>query len=219
MTTLVIGANRGIGFEIAKQLSDRGDDVVATYRATPGELPSLGVDTIEGVDIATDVATLVDALEGKKLDAVYVVAGALKSTSLDDLDLDLVRELFEINAVGPLHVTAALNAAGNFNQGAKVGLLTSRMGSIADNTSGGQYAYRMSKAALNMAGKSLSKDLSSAGVLVTVLHPGFVRTEMTGGNGMIDADESARGLIDRVDQLTPELTGTFWHQNGEELPW
>jgi NAD(P)-dependent dehydrogenase (short-subunit alcohol dehydrogenase family) len=93
------------------------------------------------------------------------------------------------------------------------------MGSIADNSSGGYYGYRMSKAALNAAGMSLAQDLRSRGIAVLILHPGFVRTQMTAGHGAIAPAESARGLVDRIDELTLENTGRFLHMNGEALPW
>lgn len=101
----------------------------------------------------------------------------------------------------------------------KVALISSRMGSIADNTSGGSYGYRMSKAALNAAGKSLALDLAGRGISVAVLHPGYVRTDMTGQQGLIEVAESAAGLIQRINELTPATSGTFWHSNGEILPW
>jgi NAD(P)-dependent dehydrogenase (short-subunit alcohol dehydrogenase family) len=93
------------------------------------------------------------------------------------------------------------------------------MGSIEDNTSGGRYGYRMSKAAVNMAGRSLANDLKNDGVAVAILHPGFVRTEMTGHQGLIDPPESAAGLIARIDEVTLETSGTFWHTKGEVIPW
>ncbi len=93
------------------------------------------------------------------------------------------------------------------------------MGSIEDNTSGGSYGYRMSKAALNMAGVSLSHDLKSRKISVALIHPGFVKTDMTGGNGHIEASESAAGILSRIDGLNLESSGSFWHQNGEKLPW
>ena len=93
------------------------------------------------------------------------------------------------------------------------------MGSIADNTSGGSYGYRMSKAAVNAAGKSLSLDLQPAGVAVALIHPGYVRTEMTGGNGLIDAPEAAAGIASVIERLSLRNTGQFWHSNGETLPW
>ena len=144
-------------------------------------------------------------------------AGVLISDRLDRLELDTVSRQIEINAIGPLLVTARL--AGLLGPGSKVGLITSRMGSIADNTSGGMYGYRMSKAALNAAGVSLARDLASRQIAVVILHPGFVRTEMTHGSGNVDVAEAARGLLARIDELTLEKTGRFFHANGEELPW
>jgi NAD(P)-dependent dehydrogenase (short-subunit alcohol dehydrogenase family) len=93
------------------------------------------------------------------------------------------------------------------------------MGSIGDNGSGGSYGYRMSKAALNAAGVSLARDLAGAGVAVAILHPGYVRTDMTGNHGNVDAETSAAQLVDRIDALTLATSGTFWHANGEVLPW
>jgi NAD(P)-dependent dehydrogenase (short-subunit alcohol dehydrogenase family) len=116
-----------------------------------------------------------------------------------------------------LLITQAL--LGNLDEGSKVGIITSRMGSIADNDSGGSYGYRMSKAAVNAAGKSLAIDLKPRGIAVGILHPGWVRTDMTGRNGLIDANESAKGLLARMDELNLDNTGTFWHANGELLPW
>jgi len=144
-------------------------------------------------------------------------AGVLSDESLDDLDLDRIRRQFEVNSLGPLRVTAALRR--NLRSGAKVAIITSRMGSIDDNTSGGRYGYRMSKAAVNMAGRSLAHDLRPDGIAVAILHPGFVRTGMTGHTGLIDPPESAAGIIARIDELTAETSGSFWHANGELLPW
>ena len=218
-TWVVVGSNRGIGLEIVRQVSARGDEAIAVCRRSSPELDALAVTTVTDIDITrdSDVSKLAKRLANTSIDVLVVVAGVLKHTSLDDLDFDTIRELFDVNAVGPLRVTAALTP--RLVSGSKVALLTSRMGSIADNTSGSSYAYRMSKAALNMAGKSLAVDLGRRGVSVAILHPGFVRTDMTGGNGMIDADESAAGLIGRIDALTPETSGSFWHANGEQLPW
>ena len=103
--------------------------------------------------------------------------------------------------------------------GAKVALITSRMGSIADNSSGGSYGYRMSKAALNAAGRSLAIDLAARGIAVGLLHPGYVRTDMTGGSGNVEASEAAAMLVARIDELDAAKSGSFRHANGEELPW
>jgi NAD(P)-dependent dehydrogenase (short-subunit alcohol dehydrogenase family) len=113
-------------------------------------------------------------------------------------------------------VTAALLP--NLSSGSKIGIVTSRMGSIDDNTSGGHYGYRMSKVAVNMAGMSLSRDLADDGIAVGLLHPGMVATDMTGGRG-IPAEQAARGLIQRMDALSLSNTGSFWHAEGMQLPW
>ena len=218
-TAVIIGANRGIGFELARQLKDRGESVVAVCRKASEELAKLGVEVIERVDVTDErsLARLVEALGSRTIDVLINNAGVLSDESLVDLDVDRIRCQFEINSLGPLRVTAALR--GNLDRGSKVAIVTSRMGSIEDNTSGGRYGYRMSKAAVNMAGRSLAHDLKEAGVAVVLLHPGFVRTDMTGHQGLIDPPESAAGLIARIDELTLETSGTFRHTNGETIPW
>jgi len=215
-TVVVTGANRGIGLELAKAFKARGDEVIGACRKPSEQLKALGV-RIESLDV-TDEAS-VQAFAGR-VDGVDVLvnnAGVLAQETLDNLDTDSIRRQFEVNALGPLRVTAALRP--KLNKGGKVAIITSRMGSVSDNTSGSMYGYRMSKAAVNMAGKSLAEDLKGDQVAVALLHPGFVRTEMTGGNGMVGPDESARGLVARIDELDLEHTGTFWHANGEKLPW
>ena len=143
-------------------------------------------------------------------------AGILERTSLDRLDWDAMERQFRVNSLGPLRVTAGLR--GNLSDGSEVFIVTRRMGSVDDNTSGGSYGYRMSKAAVNMAGKSLSIDLAEAGIGVFLLHPGWVATDMTEGTG-IAVEESAAGLVRTMDRLDIGQTGTFWHQEGYELPW
>jgi len=219
MTTfLITGANRGIGLEMTKQLVSRGDEVIAACRNSSAGLDDLGVEVFDGVDVSTGpgVASLAKALKGKAIDRLVNNAGILGRTSLDDLDYDSIERQFLVNATGPLRVTTALR--GNLPEGSKVFIITSRMGSIDDNTSGGSYGYRMSKAAVNMAGKSLSVDLKEAGIAVFLLHPGWVSTDMTGHTG-ITVEESAAGLIQRMDELDIQQTGSFWHQEGYKLPW
>jgi NAD(P)-dependent dehydrogenase (short-subunit alcohol dehydrogenase family) len=215
-TVVVTGANRGIGLELAKAFKARGDDVIGACRRPSEQLKALGV-RIETLDVTDDasVAAFAERVDG--VDVLVNNAGVLSQETLGSLDVDAIRRQFEVNALGPLRVTAALRP--KLKKGSKVAIVTSRMGSIADNTSGSMYGYRMSKAAVNMAGKSLAQDLKGDEVAVALLHPGFVRTEMTGGNGMVDPDESARGLVARIDALDLEHTGTFWHANGEQLPW
>jgi NAD(P)-dependent dehydrogenase (short-subunit alcohol dehydrogenase family) len=217
--SIVTGANRGIGLELARQLKARGASVVAVCRKRSQELDALGVRVESEVDVTEPAAwsKLAVRLAHDDVDLLIQNAGVLLPDSLEDVDLDQVRAQFELNAIAPLFLTRAL--APRLHAGAKVALITSRMGSIGDNGSGGYYGYRMSKAALNAAGVSLAHDLKPRGVAVVILHPGSVRTEMTHGHGMIEATESARGLLQRIDELRLETTGRFLHQNGDVLPW
>jgi NAD(P)-dependent dehydrogenase (short-subunit alcohol dehydrogenase family) len=214
---LITGANRGIGLELTKQLSARGDEVIALCRESTDELDSLCARVLEGVEITSDDAlrTAAAALEGTPIDILINNAGIFTNERFDDLDISEIQRNLEVNAVGPLRVTHAFR--GLLRAPAKVVLMTSRMGSIADNTSGNYYGYRMAKAALNMAGVNLAHDLRGT-ASVAILHPGLVATRMTDFTG-ISTEESARGLIARIDDLSPETSGTFWHANGEQLPW
>ncbi|MEL7144131.1 MAG: SDR family oxidoreductase [Cyanobacteria bacterium J06643_4] len=221
MTTyLVTGANRGIGYAYCEQLKARGDEVIGVCRQSSAELDGLGVRVESGIDVSDekDIAKLQKALGDKPIDVLINNAGIYRQSTLDDLNIEGIREQFEINAIAPLRLTKALLP--NLKTPSKVAIMTSRMGSIEDNTSGGTYGYRMSKVAVSMAGKSLSHDLHSRGIAVAILHPGLVSTGMTNFNDNgISPDESVAGLLKVIDALTLENSGTFWHSNGEVLPW
>lgn len=218
-SVLVTGANRGIGLELVRALSGRGDDVIAVCRSSSPELDALSVRVEAGIDVSQDsmVETLSARLKGVTLDWVIANAGVMQLETLDDLSIDSMRWQLEVNALGPLRTVKAV--IGLLKREAKIGLITSRMGSIADNGSGGYYGYRMSKAALNAAGVSLARDLAHRDVAVAILHPGFVRTDMTARHGQLEPSESARMLLERMDGLTVSNSGTFWHANGDILPW
>jgi NAD(P)-dependent dehydrogenase (short-subunit alcohol dehydrogenase family) len=207
---------------LCKQLNERGDRVIATCRQSTDALAALDVEVLENVDVSDPKSlTLLSArLKERKIDWLINNAGVLQSFSLDDLGMSCIanfKKMFDVNSLGPLLVTKLLLK--HLGSGSKVGLITSRMGSIADNDSGGSYGYRMSKAAANAAGKSLAIDLKSQGIAVGILHPGYVRTDMTGHIGLMDADESVIGLIERMDNLNLTNTGSFWHTNGDLLSW
>ncbi|EFJ46094.1 hypothetical protein VOLCADRAFT_93496 [Volvox carteri f. nagariensis] len=225
--SVVTGANRGIGFSLCAKLKSKGYDVVASCRKPSAELQALGVQIVEGVDVGRDggCAPLTATLRGRQVDLLVCNAGVLMEDSITDLDLNNIREQYtqiHVNSLGPLRTYLAVRES--LGPGAKVAIITSRMGSIADNGSGGDYGYRMSKAAVNMLGMNLAVDLKSAGVAVGILHPGFVATDMTkkyhGMDGVIDPEQSAADLVDIIEhRLSLETSGTFWHRNGSVLPW
>lgn len=220
MTTVVVtGCNRGIGFELVRQLKARGDEVIGTCREITDPLSSLGIEVIANIDVCDDEAAenLSQQLAGRSIDILVNNAGILRQDRLNSIDYESMLDQYRVNTLGPLRITHAL--LDNLSQGSKVGIITSRVGSIADNSSGNNYGYRCSKAAANMVGMNLHHDLSALGIAVAILHPGYVKTDMTGGIGMITPLESAEGLIKCLDQLDLESSGQFWHANGEMLPW
>lgn len=217
-TALVVGASRGIGRELLRQLVERGDQVIGTVRTSDPALTQFGARIIDDVDVTDDIAAnhLADVIADTPPDLVIHNAGVLESDHFESLSLDAMRRQFEVNTLGPLRIIRALVPV--LSRGARVGIVSSRVGSIDDNGSGNNYGYRVSKAAVNMVGKNLSHDLRGRGIAVALLHPGLVATRMTGGRG-IDAADAARGLIERMDALDLTTTGSFWHAEGYPLPW
>lgn len=221
-TTLITGANRGIGLALARHLLARGEQVVAVCRRSSQELEQSGARIEAGVDVsdAAALAALAQRLATTHIDTLILNAGILARESLGSIDgdgFDSLRRQFEVNALGPLRVAQAL--LGQLGEGSKIGIITSRMGSVGDNGSGGYYGYRASKAAVNAIGRSLAMDLRPRGIAVFLLHPGYVATDMVGGSGDISPAQSAAQLVARLDQLTLAETGSFWHANGSVLPW
>jgi NAD(P)-dependent dehydrogenase (short-subunit alcohol dehydrogenase family) len=220
LTYLITGSNRGIGLELCKQIIARGDKVIATCRKSSSDLKNLGVRIEEDIDISSEdsINNLRQALSGVDLDCLIHNAGIYEYNSIDDFDHESIIRQFVVNALSPLSMTKSLR--GLLKKSSKIAFITSRMGSIGDNSSGSSYGYRMSKVALSMAAKSLSRDLLKEDIYVAILHPGLVSTRMTGftRNG-ISTKESANGLLKRIDSLDKNNTGTFWHTNGEILPW
>jgi NAD(P)-dependent dehydrogenase (short-subunit alcohol dehydrogenase family) len=217
-STLITGTNKGIGLQLCAQLKARGDDVIAVCRIPSPELSELGVRIIDGIDVsnAESINRLKSELAGQELDVLINNAGILKDDSFGSLDYEEMVEQYRVNTLGPLRVTEAL--VDNLKNGSKVAIVSSRVGSIDDNSSGGHYGYRASKTAVNQIGTNLKHELMPRGIAVVMLHPGLVATEMTGGRG-ISPSESARGLIERIDALDTETSGSFWHAEGYELPW
>ena len=221
-TVLITGANRGIGLALTQKFRARGDRVIAACRHSSDELAATGAQVEAGVDVTDDaaLAALAQRLGDTRLDVLLLNAGIMTREAFGEIDAsgwDDMRRQFEVNALGPLRVAQALS--GHLAERAKIAIITSRMGSMADNGSGGRYGYRASKAAVNALGKSLAVDLAPRGIAVFLLHPGFVSTDMVGGNGEVTPVHAAGQLVERLDNLTLAETGTFWHANGSELPW
>ncbi len=224
-TILVVGADRGIAHAASLQLLARGDQVIAACLGRGEDLAAKGCEVVADIDVTSDVAVarLASALrqQSVSLDWLFHVAGVLGLDELGAIDFDDMRRQFEINTLGPLRVVQAMLPF--LHPGAKVGIVTSRVGSLQDNASGGIYAYRVSKAGANMVALNLHHDLSKRGIAVLALHPGMVATDLTkgypGNFSYIQPDEAAAGLIARMDALTSATSGEFHHANGERLPW
>lgn len=216
---IITGTSRGIGLALAKAYRDQQDNVYALCRRSTQALNNLGVQVVEGIDVGEDscIQTLKQHFRDLPIDIVINNAGVWGDEPLGSINYENMTRTISVNAYGPLRVHEAL--WGNLGSGSKIAMITSRMGSIADNGSGGRYDYRMSKAALNAAAKSLAIDMQEEGIAVGIIHPGFVQTDMVGGAGDISAETAAERIVARIDGLNLQNTGSFWHSNGEPLPW
>jgi len=218
-TIVITGANRGIGLAMAQYFKKQGDTVYGLCRQSSIELKNLSVKVIEGVDVATNsgIKQMSNELSDVSIDVLVCNAGILRDENLSDFNCDSIREQFEVNALAPLRVVHALQH--NLVQGGKIAMITSRMGSISDNGSGGRFGYRMSKAALNAAAMSLSKDLLNQQISVGIYHPGYVQTDMVNHGGDISAATAAGRLVELINDLKLSESGIFRHSNGQILPW
>lgn len=227
-TLLVSGANRGLGLEFSKQYAEAGWQVIACCRWPDDalELQALAEQYNDQVEIYTlDVADFeeIDALalilQGRSIDLLINNAGVYPQSSFGDVDYEAWAEAFHINCMAPMKMAEAFVGHVAASDLKKIVTLSSKMGSLDDNTSGGSYIYRSTKAAVNMVMKSLAIDLKPMGIASTILHPGWVRTAMGGPNGLIDAQESVAGLRKVIDALTLENSGRFVAYDSKEIPW
>jgi NAD(P)-dependent dehydrogenase (short-subunit alcohol dehydrogenase family) len=226
-TALITGANRGIGLEFAKQYAEAGWNVLACCR-DPQSAKALNTLAeiyhnlkIYPLDVAnfTQIESLASHLSNSTIDLLINNAGIYPDSSFGDVDTDDWLEAFKINSIAPLKMATAFLPHIAKSQLKKIATLSSKMGSLDDNTSGGSYIYRSSKTAVNMVMKSLSIDLKPQGIALITLHPGWVQTEMGGPNGLINAQTSVAGLRNVIDHLNLSNTGRFIAYDGKEIPW
>ena len=227
-TVLITGANRGLGLEFCRQYLQQGANVIATTRNVAEDaLQSLKTEYAEQLELlpldvsqADSRADMVAALQGRALDLLINNAGYYgKHNRLGQLDDDEWAYEFQVNSIGPIRLAEALIPNLRAGHQPLIAMLSSKMGSIADNGSGGSYLYRSSKAALNAAGRSLAVDLRSEGINVVLLHPGWVQTDMGGPNGLIDSQTSVSGMRNVIDGIDSQKSGRFFAYDGVEIPW
>lgn len=223
LTCIVTGANRGIGLELARQLSERGDTVIATARdpEAAADLHELGV-RVETLDVERpkSVAAFARRLKGTPVDLlVHNAAMGVAGPAVERVTAEEVESHFRVNAVGPLRLTQALLPNLRAGERKLVVAISSGLGSISENSAGGWVAYRISKTALHQVMRTLSAELSKEGLTFVLISPGWVRTRMGGQNAPLSPEQSVRAVLDVVDGLTPEHSGRFFNERGEEIPW
>ncbi len=229
--TLITGANRGIGLEFVRQYAESGWRVYACCRK-PQNADALhrlekqydGLISVHALDVSNfdQIDQLAKLLSGVAIDLLINNAGIYAhdySARSNAVDEQAWIESFRINSIAPLKMVEAFTKNIARSQLKKIANITSKMGSVDDNTSGGHYLYRSSKAALNIVTKSLAIDLAPQGILVSLIHPGWVRTDMGGSNALISVEQSVAGMRKVIGKLTPANSGRFYAYDGQEVPW
>jgi NAD(P)-dependent dehydrogenase (short-subunit alcohol dehydrogenase family) len=228
-TILITGANRGIGLELVRQYSADGWKVHACCRepGKAGDLENLqdnpgGKVTIHRLDVTgrAQVRLFAESLKGEPIDILMNNAGVYGSMEgFGKVDDKIWLYTLKVNTMAPMHVAEAL--ADNVAASSKklIATMSSKMGSIGDNTSGGYYIYRSSKAAVNIVMKSMALDLRERGITVVTLHPGWVRTDMGGTAAPLTVEQSVTGLRKVLEEVGPADSGRFLGWDGAEVPW
>ncbi len=225
-SVLITGCSRGIGVEFVRQYAAEGWTVYATVRdaeraealvSVRGEVVVLELDVAD----PASVAILAERMRGVPIDLLINNAGVYgpRNLRVGNVPYPVWQDVLAVNVLGPMRVIETFIEHLRLGAQKKIVALTSKMGSMADNTSGGTYIYRSSKAALNATIKSVALDLRPEGFSAAVLHPGWVRTEMGGPSALIEPRESVTGMRRVIDGLTPQTTGRFYNYDGKEIPW
>lgn len=228
--TLITGANRGLGLEFARQYAADGWQVYATCRNpnSASELRKLADASDQNVQVlaldVTDLASIkaaAAALDGQAIDLLLNNAGVggPRGQTIGNIDYDAWAKVLDVNTMGPLRVSEAFVENVARSERKLVVTLTSGMGSIGDNTSGGAFAYRSSKAAVNMVMRSLAIDLAPRGITCLVINPGWVQTDMGGPHGNLTPAESVTRLRRLIEGFGPSHSGMFFNHDGREYAW
>lgn len=225
-TAMVTGANRGIGLEFARQYADAGWSVIATCRHPDGAdaLKALAGDVmVQAMDVGDpdSIRAAKVSIGDAPIDVLVNNAGLLggRDQAFGTTDYDTMAEVLRVNVIGPLAVAEAFVGNLEAGTGRRLATVSSRIGSIAENGSGGRYIYRPSKAGVNAVMKSVAIDLADKGIRVAILHPGHVRTDMGGPKAPVSPEDSVRGMRAVIDALTPETSGHFFNYDGTEIAW
>ena len=226
-TVLITGANRGLGYEFVKQYSEKGFNIFACCRNVDKAKNLKGLAEVSSnikiyeldVDDIKTIKSLSQQLQDEKIDVLINNAGIYRSSTVGNINYDEWLESFKVNTIAPYQMVE--NFLDQIINGdlKKVVSITSKMGSIDDNTSGGSYIYRSSKTALNSMMRSLTHDLKNQGIATLTLHPGWVRTDMGGPGGWIDTFESVQGMIKQIDKLTIDDSGKYIDYAGKSINW
>lgn len=229
-SVLVTGANRGLGLEFCRQYAAAGWRVFAACRAPAnaagllalaGQYAGISIHTLDVADFAQADA-LAAELAGEGIDLLLNNAGVFGDTGgrgFGNLDYAAWEHTLRINVMAPMKLAEAFVPHLQRGQGRLIATVSSLMGSLADNTSGGSILYRSSKAGVNAAMKSLAIDLQPRGIGVLILHPGWVKTDMGGPNALIEVEESIAGMRRVLDEFTPQQSGGFVRYDGQTAPW
>jgi NAD(P)-dependent dehydrogenase (short-subunit alcohol dehydrogenase family) len=224
-TVLITGASRGLGLEFARQYAADGWRVIGCCRAPDeaSELKSLGRKVeVRALDVASQdsIQHLAKALAGTPIDVLINNAGIHGDRrAFGETDVALWKKTFEVNTIAPVQVLAALLENVTSSTQKKVANISSKVGSIGDGPSGGSYAYRSSKTALNMAMANAAHELQNHGITVLLLHPGWVQTDMGGPTAPVTIEQSITGMRRVIDKATHAETGHFYDYTGRQIPW
>lgn len=222
-TVLITGANRGLGLEFARQFNAKGYHVIGTARKPQQakKLEALGVQ-VEQLDVtdASSVSHLAKQLKNQPIDILVNNAGILvRDRNLNDLKIKDLERTLQVNTIGPMRMVKALMPNLKAGHEKRIVNISSRLGSIEENTSVGYYSYRASKAALNQLNRSLSNELQRKGFITIAIHPGWVRTDMGGHFATYSTKSSIKRILRVLEGLTPQDSGRFFDLNGKPLPW